>query len=73
MLKTYIQLYSTVPQSIYTIYAIGIIMKKRISVTIEEEIINKIDELLSGESKFRSRSHALEYYAKRGLREDGNG
>ncbi len=44
-------------------------MKRRFSVTISEEVVNSIEEFIK-EGKLRSRSHALEYYARKGIRED---
>jgi len=47
-------------------------MKRKFSVTIDEEIVAKIDDLVSNDGKFSSRSHAFQYYAKQGLRKNGH-
>ena len=44
-------------------------MKQKISVTIDEENVKKIEELLKN-FKFRSKSHIIEYSLDKFLREN---
>ena len=44
-------------------------MKKQLTVTIDKDVIDQIS-LLVESKKFRSVSHALEYYAFMGLKKD---
>ncbi len=44
-------------------------MKQKISVTIDEEKVKVIDEILK-EGKFRSKSHILEYSLNNFLKEE---
>lgn len=44
-------------------------MKQKISISIDEDKMNKIEELLKG-SRFRSKSHVIEYSIEKFLVED---
>ncbi len=44
-------------------------MKQKISITIDEEKVKVIDEILK-EGKFRSKSHILEYSLNKFLKEE---
>ena len=44
-------------------------MKQKISISIDEEKMNKIEELLKS-SRFRSKSHIIEFSLERFLQEE---
>lgn len=44
-------------------------MKQKLSVTVDEFVIKKIDESLSS-GKYRNRSHVIEYAVKKLLEEE---
>ena len=46
-------------------------MKQKLSITIEEETIKLIDEILK-EGRFRNKSHLIEYSLNRFLKEEKN-
>lgn len=46
-------------------------MKEKLSVTIDEEKVRKIEKILE-EGKFRSKSHVLEYSLNKFLKEAEN-
>jgi len=46
-------------------------MKQKISISIDEDKMNKIEELLKG-SRFRSKSHIIEYSLEKFLQENKN-
>lgn len=46
-------------------------MKKKLSITVDENMINIIEELIE-EGRFRNKSHVMEYSLNRFLRENKN-
>ncbi len=46
-------------------------MKQKLSITMEEETIKLIDEILK-EGRFRNKSHLIEYSLNRFLKEEKN-
>lgn len=46
-------------------------MKQKLSITIDEEKIQKIEKILE-EGKFRNKSHILEYSLNQFLKEEAN-
>ena len=44
-------------------------MKQKLSITVEEQIVEQIEELVK-EGKFRNKSHAFEYSVNKILRDD---
>ena len=46
-------------------------MKQKISISIDESKMNKIEELLKG-SRFRSKSHIIEFSIEKFLKEEFN-
>ncbi len=46
-------------------------MKQKLSITMEEETIKLIDEILK-EDRFRNKSHLIEYSLNRFLKEEKN-
>ncbi|MBT4166416.1 ribbon-helix-helix protein, CopG family [archaeon] len=45
-------------------------MKERLSVTVEDELISKLDEIMQKE-EFRNKSHLVEVALKKYVLEDG--
>ena len=47
-------------------------MKQKLSVTLDEKTLKKVDEIIK-EGLFRNKSHVVEYSLNKTLKEDKNG